>query len=191
MKSVRTLAVTALSAAVIAGGLSLGAATSASADPISGGVDDSTQSAATGVDDPDELSSEQIDNAKTIIAVGKGADLSKKAQKIAVMTALQESSLENLDGGDRDSVGLFQQRPSMGWGSVKELTDPVYAAKAFYGVDSGSPNPGLTQVDEDMSMEPGDAAQEVQSSAYPDEYAKWESLAGDLVDDHQKVDPID
>lgn len=191
MKNVRTLAVTALSAAVIAGGLSLGAATSASADPISGGVDQSNQSAATGVDDPDDLSSEQIDNAKTIIAVGKGADLSKKAQKIAVMTALQESSLENLDGGDRDSVGLFQQRPSMEWGSVKDLTDPVYAAKAFYGVDSGSPNPGLTEVDEDMSMEPGDAAQEVQSSAYPDEYAKWGSLAGDLVDDHQKVDPID
>jgi hypothetical protein len=191
MKNVRTLAVTALSAAVIAGGLSLGAATSASADPISGGVDQSNQSAATGVDDPDDLSSEQIDNAKTIIAVGKGADLSKKAQKIAVMTALQESSLENIDGGDRDSVGLFQQRPSMEWGSVKDLTDPVYAAKAFYGVDSGSPNPGLTEVDEDMSMEPGDAAQEVQSSAYPDEYAKWESLAGDLVDDHQKVDPID
>ena len=191
MKSVRTLTVTALSAAVIAGGLSLGAATSASADPISGGVDQSNQNADTGGDDPGDLSSEQIDNAKTIIAVGKGADLSKKAQKIAVMTALQESSLRNLDGGDRDSVGLFQQRPSMDWGSAKDLTDPVYAAKAFYGIDSGSPNPGLTQVDDDMSMEPGDAAQEVQSSAYPDEYAKWESLAGNLVDDNAKIDPID
>ncbi|WP_166975171.1 hypothetical protein [Brevibacterium atlanticum] len=203
MKSVRTLAVTALSTAVIAGGLSLGAATSASADPISGGVsqdgEDSADTSAQaddagstgGIDDPDDLTSEQIDNAKTIIAVGKGADLSKKAQKIAVMTALQESSLRNLDGGDKDSVGLFQQRPSMDWGSAKDLTDPVYAAKAFYGVDSETANPGLTEVDEDMSMKPGDAAQKVQSSAYPDAYAKWESLAGDLVDDHQKVDSID
>lgn len=202
MKSVRTLAVTALSAAVIAGGLSLASATSASADPISGGVDQSSESdsgsggdqgAGTtgGIDDPDDLSSDQIDNAKTIIAVGKGADLSEKAQKIALMTALQESSLENLDGGDRDSAGLFQQRPSVDWGSEKEVTDPVYAAKAFYGVNSDSPNPGLTEVDGDMSMKPGDAAQEVQRSAYPDEYAKWESLAGDLVDDNKKVDPID
>lgn len=203
MKSVRTLAVTALSAAVIAGGLSLGAATSASADPISGGVSQGGENSADasaqaddagstgGIDDPDDLTSEQVDNAKTIIAVGKGADLSKKAQKIAVMTALQESSLRNVDGGDRDSVGLFQQRPSMDWGSAKDLTDPVYAAKAFYGVDSETSNPGLTEVDDDMSMEPGDAAQKVQSSAYPDAYSKWESLAGDLVDDHQKVDSID
>ncbi|WP_246490510.1 hypothetical protein [Brevibacterium oceani] len=198
---------TALSAAVIAGGLSLGAATSASADPITGGVsqdgeDSADQSAQAGdhaedagstggIDDPDDLTSEQVDNAKTIIAVGKGADLSKKAQKVAVMTALQESSLRNLDGGDKDSVGLFQQRPSMDWGSAKDLTDPVYSAKAFYGVDSETANPGLTEVDDDMSMKPGDAAQKVQSSAYPDAYAKWESLAGDLVDDNTKVDPID
>lgn len=203
MKSVRNLAVTALSAAVITGGLSLGAATSAVAEPISGGVSPDGEDYAGasahgeeagstgGIDSPGDLSSEQIDNAKTIIAVGKGAELSKKAQKIAVMTALQESSLENLDGGDRDSAGLFQQRPSVDWGSAKEVTDPVYAAKAFYGVDSGSPNPGLTEVDDDMSMKPGDAAQKVQSSAYPDAYSKWEPLAGDLVDDNTKVDPID
>ncbi|MGO2644086.1 MAG: hypothetical protein ACTH9Q_14565, partial [Brevibacterium aurantiacum] len=129
MKRVRTFAVTALSAAVIAGGLSLAAATSASADPISGAVDQPSANAsdagqgqaagaAVGIDDPDELSSEQIDNARTIIGVGKGADLSEKAQTIAVMTALQESSLQSLDGGDRDSVGAFQQRPSMNWGSA-------------------------------------------------------------------------
>lgn len=202
MKSVRTIAVTALSAAVIAGGLSLGAATSAAADPLTGAVAQSGENAAgagqdqgdttaAGIDDPDELSSEQIDNARTIIGVGKGAELSEKAQKIAVMTALQESSLQDLDGGDRDSAGAFQQRPSMNWGSTAQVTDPVFASKSFYGVNPDSPNPGLTQIDNWKNMDPGDAAQDVQSSAYPDEYAKWGSLAEQLVDDNQDVDDIE
>ncbi|MDN6668212.1 MAG: hypothetical protein L0L36_15285 [Brevibacterium sp.] len=202
MKSVRTFAVTALSAAVIAGGLSLAAATSASAGPISGAVDQQSENtSSTGqdqgggtavvIDDPDGLSSEQIDNARTIIGVGKGADLSKKAQTIAVMTALQESSLQNLDGGDRDSAGAFQQRPSMSWGSISQVSDPVFASKSFYGVNPDSPNPGLTQIENWENIDPGDAAQDVQSSAYPDEYAKWEPLAKQLVDDNQDVDDID
>ena len=201
MKSVRTFAVTALAAAGIAGGLSLAAATSASADPISGAVDQPSANAsdagqgqaagaAVGIDDPDELSSEQIDNARTIIGVGKGADLSEKAQTIAVMTALQESSLQSLDGGDRDSVGAFQQRHSMNWGSAKQVEDPVFASKSFYGVNPDSPNPGLTQIDNWETIDPGQAAQDVQSSAYPDEYAKWEPLAAQLVDDNQDVDDI-
>lgn len=180
MKSVRKFAVTALSAAVIAGGLSLAGATSASADPTSGAVDQSS-----------ELSSEQVDNARTIIGVGKGADLSKKAQKIAVMTALQESSLQNLDGGDRDSAGAFQQRPSMSWGSISEVSDPVFASKSFYGVNPDSPNPGLTQIDNWENIDPGEAAQDVQASAFPDEYAKWEPVAAQLVNDNQDVDDID
>ncbi|SDS44239.1 hypothetical protein SAMN04489751_2026 [Brevibacterium sandarakinum] len=202
MKSVRTFAVTALSAAVIAGGLSLAAATSASADPITGAVDQPGETAsgpgqdqgdgtAVGIDDPDELSSEQIDNARTIIGVGKGAELSEKAQKIAVMTALQESSLQDLDGGDRDSAGAFQQRPSMKWGSLEQVTDPVFASKSFYGVNPDSPNPGLTQIDNWESIDPGEAAQDVQASAYPDEYAKWEPLAEQLVENNQDVDDID
>ena len=200
MKSVRTLAVTALSTAVIAGGLSL--ATSAAADPISGSVgqpSENTSSASqdqdagtvVGIDDPDELSSEQIDNAQTIIGVGKGAELSKKAQKIAVMTALQESSLQSLDDGDRDSAGAFQQRPSMSWGSVSQVSDPVFASKSFYGINPDSPNPGLTQIDNWENIDPGDAAQDVQSSAYPDAYAKWEPLAKQLVDENQDVDDIE
>lgn len=200
MRSVRTLAVTALSAAVIAGGVTLATATSAAADPMSGAVDQTSESASStdqgdgttgGIDDPDELSSEQVDNARTIIGVGKGADLSKDAQTIAVMTALQESSLQNLDGGDRDSAGPFQQRPSMDWGSTDEVTDPVYASKAFYGVNSDSPNPGLTQIDNWESLDPGAAAQDVQASAHPDAYDKWEPLAEQLVDDNQDVDDID
>jgi hypothetical protein len=200
MRSVRTLAVTALSAAVIAGGVTLATATSATADPMSGAVDQTSESASGadqgggttgGIDYPDELSSEQVDNARTIIGVGKGADLSKDAQTIAVMTALQESSLQNLDGGDRDSAGAFQQRPSMDWGSTDEVTDTVYASKAFYGVDSESPNPGLTQIDNWESMDPGEAAQDVQASAFPDAYDKWEPLAEQLVDENQDVDDID
>ena len=196
MKSVRNFAVTALSAAVIAGGLSLAVATSAEADPISGSAGQpsehsSNAAQATGINGPGDLSSEQIHNARTIIGVGKGADLSKKAQKIAVMTALQESSLKNLDGGDRDSAGAFQQRPSMSWGSLKQVEDPVFSAKSFYGVNPDSPNPGLTQIDNWESIDPGQAAQKVQASAYPDAYAKWESLAGELVDDNQDVHNID
>ncbi|MGM0697439.1 MAG: hypothetical protein ACQEVD_01180 [Actinomycetota bacterium] len=197
MKRARTLAVTALSAAVLTGGVSLATATSATADPISGGVSQEGEAAQSdagstgGIDDPDELSEEQIDNARTIIGVGKGADLSKEAQTIAVMTALQESSLNDLDGGDRDSAGAFQQRPSMNWGSADEVTDTVYASKAFYGVDSGTDNPGLTQIDNWESIEPGDAAQEVQHSGYPDAYDKWEPLAKKLVDENQDVDSID
>lgn len=188
MKHVRTFAVTALSAAVLAGGISLATATSAAADDsaVTGGAVDGNEET-----DDSGLTDAQVENARTIIAVGKGADLSEKAQKVAVMTAMQESSLRNIGDGDRDSAGLFQQRPSMEWGSSDELTDPVYAAKAFYGLNSASPNPGLIQVDDSMSMNPGDAAQEVQRSAHPDEYAKWEMLADDLVDDNEKVDPID
>ncbi|WP_257943997.1 hypothetical protein [Brevibacterium linens] len=204
---------TALSAAVLAGGISLSTATSASA-AMTGGVeqtndessdsgqdksdksdesdDEKSEAGSTeGVDDPGELSDEQVDNARTIIGVGKGADLSKQAQKIAVMTAMQESSLKDLDGGDKDSAGTFQQRPSMNWGSKEEVTDTEYASKAFYGVDSGSSNPGLTQIDNWENIKPGDAAQDVQRSAYPDAYEKWEPLAEKLVDENQDVDDID
>lgn len=200
MKQARKFVVTALSAAVLAGGVTLATASSADARPtpesasaeavpftskaLKGGEVPSTQ-------DSTQLSDEQIDNARTIIAVGKGADLSKQAQTIAVMTALQESSLINLDGGDKDSAGLFQQRPAMEWGTLAQVTDPVYASKAFYGVNPDCPNPGLTQIDGWKDMEPGDAAQAVQRSAYPDAYAKWETLAAEVVADNQDVDDID
>ena len=84
----------------------------------------------------------------------------------ALATAYQESKLYNIDYGDRDSVGLFQQRPSQGWGSVAQLTDPVYATNAFYDA--------LQKVDGYDSMEITVAAQEVQRSGYPDAYADHE-----------------
>jgi hypothetical protein len=89
-----------------------------------------------------------------------------RAASIALATAYQESKLYNIDYGDRDSVGLFQQRPSQGWGSVEQLMDPVYSTHAFYDA--------LQKVDGYDSLEITVAAQEVQRSAYPDAYADHE-----------------
>ena len=195
MKLARKFAVTALSVAVAAGGMSM--ATAASATPTSASAEAApfTSKALDGgkvpsTQDATQLTQEQIDSARTIIAVGKGAGLSTQAQKIAVMTALQESSLMNLDGGDRDSAGLFQQRPSMGWGTLAQVTDPVYAAKSFYGVNPEGANLGLIQIEGWETLTPGAAAQAVQGSAYPDAYDKWEPLATELVNGNQDVAPI-
>lgn len=136
------------------------------------------------------LTPEQNDNARTIIAVGKGAELSGHAQVIAIATAMQESSLRNLDHGDSDSLGLFQQRPSMGWGSAEQIKDPVLASKAFYGIAEHTSNPGLTSVAGYETMPVAEAAQKVQRSAYPDAYAKWEQLARDTIGANGDVAPI-
>ncbi|WP_245833751.1 hypothetical protein [Streptomyces aidingensis] len=119
------------------------------------------------------LQPEQAANAATIGAVGSSRGLSERAVTIALATAMQESSLRNLDYGDRDSVGLFQQRPSMGWGTVAEIMDPVYAASRFYEE--------LELVPDYLDMPLTDAAQAVQRSAYPDEYAKHETRAALLA----------
>jgi protein-tyrosine-phosphatase len=195
MKLVRKFAVTALSAAVIAGGVSMATASSAEPAPVSKEAAPFTSKALDGgkvpsTQDATQLTQEQIDNARTIIAVGKGAELSTQAQKIAVMTALQESSLINVDGGDRDSAGLFQQRPSMGWGTLAQVTDPIYSSKSFYGVNPEGANRGLIQVPGWETLSPGAAAKAVQGSAFPDEYDKWEPLATELVEGNQDVDPI-
>lgn len=88
---------------------------------------------------------------------------------IAIATAMQESSLRNLDHGDRDSLGLYQQRPSQGWGSEDEVQDPVYAAGAFYDA--------LLRVKGWKTLPLTEAAQKVQRSGYPEAYAKWEGDA--------------
>ena len=93
---------------------------------------------------------------------------------------MQESSLRNLNYGDRDSLGLFQQRPSTGWGTPAQVTDPVYATRLFFGGPS-NPNAGITrgllEIPGWQSMTVTQAAQAVQQSAYPDAYAKWETSA--------------
>lgn len=115
------------------------------------------------------LSGEQARNAALIAAVAMHRGMPARAATIGIATALQESSLLNLDHGDRDSLGLFQQRPSQGWGTPDQIMDPVYAANAFY--DALGKLPGYE------SMSVNDAAQAVQRSGHPDAYAKHEQLA--------------
>jgi peptidoglycan DL-endopeptidase CwlO len=119
------------------------------------------------------LSDEQKQNATTIIGVGKEMNTPPKAWLVALATAMQESTLRNIDYGDRDSLGLFQQRPSQGWGSPAQVTDPQYSARTFY--ERLLLVPGWEQLPVTV------AAQTVQRSAFPDAYAKWETLAAGLV----------
>ena len=118
-------------------------------------------------------SAEQVANAATIVAVGRQQQIPRRGWIIAVATAIQESTLRNLPGGDRDSVGLFQQRPSQGWGTAAQLQDPAYASAKFYAALATVP--GWTQ------MALTEAAQVVQRSAYPDAYAKHEPAATALA----------
>ncbi|MFJ3383301.1 MULTISPECIES: LysM peptidoglycan-binding domain-containing protein [unclassified Curtobacterium] len=126
------------------------------------------------------LSAEQRQNAETIVSVGRSLGVPDRGLVIALAAAMQESSLRNLSHGDRDSVGLFQQRPSQGWGTAAQLQDPTYAAKLFFG---GKHNPnkgttsGLLDVPGWSTKSVADAAQAVQRSAYPKAYAQWEKSA--------------
>jgi hypothetical protein len=146
------------------------------------------------------LSTQQLTRASTIIAVGKSSGVPAQGQLIAIMTAITESSLRVLsntraypesgslpndgNGGDHDSLGLFQQRPAAGWGSIANLMDPVRSSRAFYGgpngPNKGSPR-GLLDLDGWQSMDPGAAAQAVQVSAYPDRYAVNQPIAEKIL----------
>lgn len=121
--------------------------------------------AVAGLDDP----AEQVPNAKTIQATGLAMGIPARGQVVALATVLQESGLRNLTYGDRDSLGLFQQRPSQGWGTATEILDPVHASTKFYEA--------LEQVSGWQSLSVAQAAQAVQKSGFPDAYAKWEPLA--------------
>ncbi|WP_433527835.1 hypothetical protein ACQPYA_15705 [Micromonospora sp. CA-263727] len=127
-----------------------------------------------------DLNAEQTSNAKAIIAATKKTGMDERAAVVSIATALQESKLENLghlgDRNDHDSQGLFQQRPSSGWGTVEQITDPEYATTAFLN--------GLKQIDGWQNLPLTVAAQKVQVSAYPDHYAQWEQQAADLVTQH-------
>ncbi|NJP32658.1 hypothetical protein [Micromonospora thermarum] len=127
-----------------------------------------------------DLDDEQVANVKAIIAATKKAGMDERAAVVAIATALQESKLVNLghlgERNDHDSQGLFQQRPSSGWGTVEQITDPEYSTMAFLK--------GLKQVDGWQDMPLTEAAQTVQVSAYPFHYAQWETQAADLVAEH-------
>lgn len=118
-----------------------------------------------------ELATDQAVNASLITAVAVQRGLPPRAASIALATAMQESKLRNIDHGDQagpDSRGLFQQRPSQGWGTEAQVMDPYYAANAFYNA--------LVKVPDYESLEITDAAQRVQRSAYPDAYAQHEDM---------------
>ena len=130
----------------------------------------------------EDLDEEQISNARTIIAVGKSLRIPPRGWVIAIATALQESELRNLHYGDRDSLGLMQQRPSMGWGSTTQVENPSYAVRAFYGgPKSPTTNAGLLSVRGWQRLPVWQAAQTVQRSAFPMAYADQEALASQIV----------
>ncbi|MFB7030415.1 MULTISPECIES: hypothetical protein [unclassified Streptomyces] len=120
-----------------------------------------------------EFTPEQASNAATVSAVGTTRGLPERAVTIALATALQESALRNIDHGDRDSLGLFQQRPSMGWGTPEQIMDPVYSAGKFYA--------GLEKVPGYSRLPLTVAAQKVQKSGFPQAYAKHEPDAALLA----------
>jgi cell wall-associated NlpC family hydrolase len=121
-----------------------------------------------GLPDPEE----QLPNAKVIVATGIQLSIPARGQIIALATALQESALRNLGHGDRDSLGLFQQRPTQGWGTREQILDPVYASKKFYNA--------LKPLQSWENMPVTVAAQKVQKSGHPDAYADDEPLAAAL-----------
>jgi hypothetical protein len=119
------------------------------------------------------LDLEQAANATTIAAVGKNLGLPDHAVTVAIAAALQESALHNLPYGDRDSRGLFQQRPSEGWGTTEQIMVPRYAATVFFQ--------HLVTVSGWQALPVTVAAQEVQRSGAPGAYAQWESEARALA----------
>ena len=117
-----------------------------------------------------------------IIAVGKQRNLAALAWQVAIQAGMQESGLHNDTGGDRDSAGIFQMRPSQGWGSYEQVTDPNYAVGKFYDVLVGVPNW--------QQQQPGEDAQDVERSAFPLAYNKWQNMAAYLVQNvGQVTDP--
>ncbi len=126
------------------------------------------------------LSDEMEQNALEIIRIGRDLGIGDYGIVIALATAMQESSLRNIGFGDRDSVGLFQQRPSAHWGTKQQILNPEYAIRAFYG-GAKSPTKGVARGLLDISgwrnLPLTEAAQAVQISAHPSAYAKWEPSA--------------
>lgn len=146
------------------------------------------------------LSRGQLEHAATIIDTGQNTDgVGRQGQRVALMAALAESTLKNLanpahpastslpndgHGTNTDSLGLFQMRPSAGWGDVDHLMDPAYQAEAFFGgpdgPNTGSP-PGLLDIPGWEHLDPGEAAQAVEASAHPDRYQNFEPVADTII----------
>jgi hypothetical protein len=115
------------------------------------------------------LTLEQAENVSLMAAISVQRGMPARAATIAIATSAQESKLYNIEHGDRDSLGLFQQRPSQGWGTTEQILNPYYSINAFYDA--------LTRVEGYESMQVTQAAQLVQRSAFPDAYAQHEADA--------------
>jgi cell wall-associated NlpC family hydrolase len=120
-----------------------------------------------------QLDDDQVLNARIVVSVGQGFVMPSRGLVVAVATAMQESGLRNLGYGDRDSLGVFQQRPSQGWGSPAQILDPRYAATRFFTA--------LLAVPGWQALSVAAAAQAVQRSALPDAYGRWEDEATRVV----------
>jgi len=123
---------------------------------------------------------EQLSNARIIVNEGERLGASPREVQIALMTAMRESSLNNLPGGDRDSIGLFQQRDA--WGSSQERLDPAAATKMFFTGGHDGQNGLFDYRSQLPDMTLGEAAQKVQVSAFPSAYDQFEGDAGVLVE---------
>lgn len=115
------------------------------------------------------LDLDQAHFASIVVGLSMRRGLPARAASIAMATAYQESGIRNLDYGDRDSVGLFQQRPSQGWGTAEQLMDPYYATGEFYDA--------LVKIDNWETEDINDVAQQVQRSGYPEAYGDHEADA--------------
>lgn len=129
--------------------------------------------AGSGAGDASKLKDDQRQNVALIISIGKDRQLPPLAWQIAIQAGMTESGLRNLNHGDRDSLGMFQMRPSMGWGTPAQVVDPHYSINKFYDV--------LLKVPNWDQQRPGESAQDVERSAFPDRYHKWEPMAAHLI----------
>lgn len=123
--------------------------------------------------DASRLNDEQRNIVARIISIGQERKLPPLAWQIAIQAGMTESGLRPLNYGDRDSLGIFQMRPSMGWGTEAQVIDPTYAINKFYDV--------LLKVPDWENRRPGDSAQAVERSAFPDRYHNWEAMAAFLL----------
>lgn len=128
------------------------------------------------------LDDEAVGIASQIIEIGQQRELPPRAWQIAIQAGKTESNLANLTHGDRDSLGIFQMRPSMGWGTVEQVTDVDYQINKFYDV--------LLEIPDWEGMRPGAAAQQVERSAFPLRYHEWEPMAAHLVSTEGSVEGI-
>jgi endonuclease/exonuclease/phosphatase family metal-dependent hydrolase len=139
------------------------------------------------------MSAEQARNAVAIAQVANGLNVSRYGLQVALAAAIAESKLVNLNGGDADSLGLFQQRPSTGWGTRAQISDPILATQAFFGRAEHTNNTGLLDLPDWENMPLTEAAAAVQRPREDlrGEYAQWERIAGEVADVLDADHPVD